>query len=170
MNDSDTGFFGSGKESIGLSGSEGGRHSQNGIGNRSTKEIGSVGEEDSKESDNAVVNGEGSGLLVDGDGECRLSVRFDDRSGVARLLDVLYFVVSNRVGFSSAPVSCSNKDRMIDIRFAEQVSESQNGVLSVSNELSASGNTRVLKVKSTKRSATNLRNGCMGMYVRPRYR
>lgn len=42
------------------------------------------------------MDGEGSGLFVDGDGEGGLSVRLDDRSGVARLLIILYFGVSVR--------------------------------------------------------------------------
>lgn len=91
------------------------------------------------------MDGEGSGLLVDRNGESGLSVRFDDRGRVARLLDVLDLVVAvSKVLFSSSLLSAFASDNSDDSRFAEEVSEGKDGVLGVSHELSASGHTRVL--------------------------
>lgn len=94
LNNVDSGFLGGSEESVGLSRGEGGGNGEDCIGDWSTEEIGSVREEDSEESNDNFVNGEGGGLVVDRDGEGRLTVRVDNGSRVAGLLGVLYLVVA----------------------------------------------------------------------------
>jgi hypothetical protein len=142
LKDVDTGLLGGGDDGLSLGVGEVGGDGEDGVGNGATEEVGSVGEKDSEEADGGVVGGEGGGDAVDVDGEGRGAVRVDNGGGVGGLLDVLDLVVAveeNRLGsffFVQNPREC--------LPLAEEVAESKDGVLSVANELNASGNTRVL--------------------------
>jgi hypothetical protein len=65
LNDVDAGLFGGSEEGVGLSRGEGSGDGEDGVGYWSTEEIGSVRKENSEESDDAVVDSEGGGFVVD---------------------------------------------------------------------------------------------------------